>query len=290
MIGFEFTNMTLSLNHLRILSVPSLLCNPGETICLVGANGSGKSLVLECLCGLYEYKGKIDYFRVIKKTKTHLSLDTVRIGTMLQRVGFWPLARVHEIIDIMETINGREIEKDDFLQKIMKRKFKDLSVGERQYLLFTITINSKADIYVFDEPTMGLDAFLYEKVLNKIKNNNKSALITLHNFADVLSCADRCYFVCGGILIPLNIILKNGLNRNAVIELVRNNGHDVDAAKRDIILTKSFEVEDSRSVELMNREFIPLIKQSLIADCDVPVCLDLTIPSCLCKGLDEPNS
>jgi len=291
-IGIEALNMSLFLKGYQALNVPNICCNPGETVCLVGANGSGKSLLLECMCGLYKYNGNVNYFSMTKMEKKFLNKHTVRIGAMLQRFNLWVYARVWEIIDIMEAINKREIEKDEFIQSIMKRKYGHLSVGEKQYLFFSIVINSQADIYMFDEPTMGLDSFLYENVLNKIRKNSKSKLIAMHNFADVLRCGNKCYFICKGVPIVLNVIQLNDLSQKAIIELVSTDDgkNDTREIMEKVVLSKSIELEDSRSVELMTREFIPFLKQSSVAGSNIPIYLNLKIPFGLCENFNATTN
>lgn len=260
--GIESRNLTLNLNGCNSLIIPHFLCLPSETVCIVGANGSGKSLLLECLCGLYRYRGIIEYFQTPNNLKREkLSLSNLKISAMLQRFNLWESARVSEIISVIEAIANSSFEKDDFLADITNRKFRNLSVGEKQYLLFTLFFSFPSNIYIFDEPAMGLDATLYKKVLAKVKNNKKTQIVVLHNFADVLACADKCYFMCKGYSINLTILKTDTISSDATVELFRTNGSMTN--NKDLLFSKDIKIEDSRSAELLNGEIMPFVNNSI---------------------------
>lgn len=253
-IGISVQNLDLRINGNRMLWIRKLECRVGETLCVVGANGAGKSLFLEALCGNFDIGRSVVFFEEKDGERLPISINQVRIGAVLQRMSFWPLARISELIHLVEKISGREIQHTDFLQRISNTTYKNLSTGEKQYFHFCLFANSETDLLFLDEPRMGLDACIDEIVLNWLSNSSQTKVMTLHNFADVLTFSDCCLFICNGIGIPMKINTIDSIQRQAIIKLRRGNDND-------ILLSKQIELDTPMSVARINSRLIPLFKE-----------------------------
>jgi ABC-type multidrug transport system ATPase subunit len=259
-IGVSVQNLKLNLNGQQLLSIHEIKCFPKECLCLVGANGSGKSLLLESLCGIYHNGKSVQYFRKNGDIIKYLSPRRIRIGAMLQRFSLWPRVKMSELIKLVESFSGKQFSKNDFILSIKDRLYKNLSVGEKQFLYFWLITNSASDIWIFDEPTMGMDACNYSLVMKTLRSRNLAAICAFHNFRDVLTVADKCYFICHGTAIPLNVISSEDLSRTALVKIIKTDSEDNTRCSSQCISSKHIEIESENDVELMNREIIPLVE------------------------------
>ncbi len=138
----------------------------GEIFGFLGANGAGKTTAMKILCGLSlptSGEIKVAGFDVYKET----NLIKRNIGYMSQRFSLYEDLSVYENIRFYGGIYGlsRKLirERADFLLEtlnlsdIRNKLIKDLPLGWRQKLAFSVAIFHKPGIVFLDEPTGGVD-------------------------------------------------------------------------------------------------------------------------------------
>jgi ABC-type lipoprotein export system ATPase subunit len=184
----ELINICKSFNDVDILQNISLTINRGESTCLFGASGSGKSSLLYIASGII----KQDLGEVLvmdKKMQTEEDFLNARrsyFGFIFQFHNLIPELSVSENIYINQKIcNKEDKEFASFLlnelglfdKKDMKPQ--TLSGGEAQRVAVIRAFASKPSIVFADEPTGSLDPQTGEKTMNLILDLAKQYSISL---------------------------------------------------------------------------------------------------------------
>lgn len=146
---------------------------PGKVLGLIGTNGIGKSTALSILSrgikpNMGEYEKETDWGKILVKYRgselhkyfTRLLEEKMVVSYKTQYVD--KIAREAGDRTVEDAMQGdpervkyyyRELE----LEKLKKRKIRELSGGELQRLAIAITALKEADVYIFDEPSSYLD-------------------------------------------------------------------------------------------------------------------------------------
>lgn len=192
-----------------------------EIVGLVGINGAGKSTLIKLLTGiLYPTSGTINVNGMIpyKERRNYLMDIGVVFG---QRSQLWWDLPVIESYNLIRTLY--KLSNDQFknnlnmfceildLGKLLYRPVRQLSLGERMKCEIAGTFLTEPLIAFLDEPTIGLDILIKEKILDFIKNNNRkngtTVFITSHNMSDIEKICDRVIILNNG-----EIIFDNSIN------------------------------------------------------------------------------
>lgn len=217
-------NITKKYGEKTVLNDISFQIPAGETVAVVGPNGTGKTTLLEILMTIR----KVDNGTVKilgKDAGEQKSVDIIRskIGVMLQEGGMYNYIKLKEALDLFASFYnvGREkIEKliEYFeLEPYLNTKYEKLSGGWKQRFLLAIAFLHDPDLIFLDEPTTGLDPKATKLVWDKIKggeNVKKTILVSTHSMEEVDKYCDRVIVLNKGKIVendsPMNI--KNKLN------------------------------------------------------------------------------
>lgn len=183
-------------NSADVLKDFSLKINKGEIYTLLGANGSGKSTAVKLICGILKpYHGKV----VISKG--------LKIGYLPQNPR--TLFIKDKLIEDLNFKNEKhlKIARELDIEHLLEQHPFDLSGGEIQKAAIAKLMLKNPDIFVFDEPTKGIDAFAKNDlsiILKKLQKNGATVLIVTHDTEFACMVSDRC-----GLLFDGNIIAEN---------------------------------------------------------------------------------
>jgi Cu-processing system ATP-binding protein len=185
--------ITKYFGKLKVLHDVSLVFNKGETISLIGPNGSGKTTFIKIILGLV----LPDSGAMTFENKSILNKWNFRqhIGYMPQ-IGRYPdNMTIAQIIDMMcdfRKISGnntdRELIEKFSLNKIDSKRMRTLSGGTRQKVSAALAFLFNPSVLILDEPTAGLDPIASEILKEKIRNEKekgKLILITSHILSDL---------------------------------------------------------------------------------------------------------
>ncbi len=176
-----------------VLNDVSLSMEDGKIYGLVGRNGSGKTVLMKCICGFLKLtNGEI---RVLGK-KVGEDVDFPdSVGIIIETPGFLNYLTGYQNLEILAEINHR-ISPDDIkqamelvgLQWTSKKKVGKYSLGMRQRLGIAQAIMENPQILILDEPFNGLDVDGVEVVRNLLleyKAKGKTILVASHNKEDI---------------------------------------------------------------------------------------------------------
>lgn len=187
----------------------SLSIHKGETCCLVGENGSGKSTMIKIISGVYT-PDEGDIYINGHHYKKLTPIEAIREGIQViyQDFSLFPNLSVAENIAINEQlaagkklVNWKEIYSiaEEGLRKVNVSLPLDaivgtLSTADRQLIAIIKAILADARIIIMDEPTTALtrkeiDALF--KVIHELKAQGISTLFVSHKLNEVVEIADR---------------------------------------------------------------------------------------------------
>ncbi len=202
------TNVTKNYGRLTALDNINLTCNRGESIALIGPNGSGKTTFIKCLLGMVVPDSGFITFNNnnIRKNYTYRS----DIGYMPQLSRFPDNMTIAQVIEMMKdirkpftTATDVELVEQFELGKMMDKRVRTLSGGTRQKVGACLAFMFSPGVLILDEPTAGLDPVSTEIIKAKIvkeKANGKLILITSHVLSDLDSIISQVIYLQEGKL------------------------------------------------------------------------------------------
>ncbi|MDH5472479.1 MAG: ABC transporter ATP-binding protein [Gammaproteobacteria bacterium] len=194
----QFQQLSKQFKKVQVLKNINLNINAGSRVALVGSNGAGKTTMIRCLLGEYNYDG-------------HVSVDGLKPRDhrqqVLKRVGFVPQLPPPLKMPVGQLINfsasvcdadpDRMIHVAERLglnvNEISSRPFLKLSGGQKQKLLISIALGRDTDILIMDEPAANLDPearHIFFQLLAE-KPEHTIMLISSHRLDEVASLVNR---------------------------------------------------------------------------------------------------
>jgi branched-chain amino acid transport system ATP-binding protein len=209
----EIQNVDTFYGPIHILQGLTLRIEPGELVCLLGGNASGKSTTLKTVLGIVSPRNGSVIFEGEDVTRRSTSY---RIGKGMAIVPenrrlFGPMT-VLENLEMGAYLHGGG-KKEDFdrvyelfplLHERRSQLAGTLSGGEQQMVAMGRALMSKPKLLLMDEPSMGLAPILVERSFEIIKQVHESgvAMLVVEQNANVsLSIADRGYVLSTGRLV-----------------------------------------------------------------------------------------
>ena len=174
---------------IRAVKGIDLRVEPGELVCLIGANGAGKSSTLRAICGLlHGVSGRVRYQGAdISALPVH---ERPRRGLVMvpEGRGIFPQLTVAENL-AMGAYSRRDAEVQEDLERayrlfgrLAERRTQTggtLSGGEQQMLAIGRALMSRPKLLLLDEPSMGLSPMVLKSVFEAAKQMNSNGATVL---------------------------------------------------------------------------------------------------------------
>lgn len=198
--------VSLTLGHKVILDDISLSVKRQSILGVVGANGSGKSMLFKVITGLvYPTKGQI----IISGNPLRKGSFPQSVGALIESPAYLPqysaYANLKILADIQGNIGKNEIEwalEQVGLDPSDRRPVRKYSLGMKQKVGIAQAIMEKPALLILDEPTSNLDIESAERVRSLIQTMNvvfnATILVTSHLLEDVLNLCDRTIRLANG--------------------------------------------------------------------------------------------
>ena len=197
----------------HILFGVSLEVRAGETVCLLGRNGAGKSTTLRSIMGLTRpASGSVTYNGVELIGKPPHTIARLGIGFVPDDRGIFADLTVHENLEIAETRrrpNGdtwtleRLYSAFPTLQGLRARRGEHLSGGEQRLLSVARALLTHPRLLIFDEPAEGLSPLVVRAVrewILRLKQSGMSILLSEQNVRFAMEVSDRAYVIDKGVI------------------------------------------------------------------------------------------
>lgn len=197
--GIEVKHVYKSFGKERVLMDVNFSIPPGSIYGVVGNNGSGKTVLMKCICGFMKCdRGKI----VVNGRQVGKEVDFPdRLGVIIETPGFIPNLSGYKNLKILAALKGRigKSEIRETLQRVgldpdMKKPVSKYSLGMRQRLGIAQAIMEDPDVLILDEPFNGLDRYGVVEIralLKDLKADGKSILLASHNAQDIEELCDH---------------------------------------------------------------------------------------------------
>ena len=200
-----FENVGKKYGKLWALREFSARFEPGETVSVIGPNGSGKTTMIKCLLGLVRSSTG-----TITVNGEHVGPDPEyrhHVGHMPQISRFPNELKIGQLMDDIRGSNkGRSegaLVKELGVVDMMDMRLGTLSGGQRQKVSAVLAFRYSPSVLVLDEPTAGLDPLSSQIVLQAVRNIKRegcTVLITSHLMEEVEALADRVAYLQDGTL------------------------------------------------------------------------------------------
>lgn len=189
----ELRNVQKSFGDEKVLKGITMRFERGKIHGIIGMNGSGKTVMLKCICGfLKPNRGTI----IVNGEKIGKDTDfPSSIGLILEAPGFIPqisgfqnlyrLAKLNNLIDANEVRYAMQMVG---LDPDLKKAVKTYSLGMRERLGIAQAVMERPDLIVLDEPFNGLDKSGVKEIcflLQNYKKAGKTILLAAHNFHEL---------------------------------------------------------------------------------------------------------
>ena len=193
----------------------------GESLVILGASGSGKSVMLKCILGLMTpEKGSIlvDGLESVHANAATRAQIIRKIGMLFQGAALFDSMNVADNVVFgmkQDKASLRQLVYDKLAQVGLTKDVanlypSDLSGGMQKRVGLARAIASRPEILFFDEPTTGLDPIMSD-VINKlivscVKNIGATALTITHDIASARKIADRIAMLYQGQIIWIGTV------------------------------------------------------------------------------------
>ena len=201
-------NVTKAFGGQEVLKTVCVKFEMGKIYGIVGRNGSGKTVLLKCICGLlYPSTGTVTVGgKVVGKDVDYPE----NVGFIIETPGFLPRYSGLKNLKYLASVRGKV--KEDEIRKYMelvglnpddKKHVGNYSLGMKQRLGIAQALMENPDILILDEPMNALDNNGVEEmrtILLKMKEQGKLIIIASHVRDDIDILCDEVYGIDAGVM------------------------------------------------------------------------------------------
>lgn len=261
-------NICKNIGKKEILKDISFSIEKGDIFGFIGPNGAGKTTVIKLMLGLQKISSGEIYINGFNVDKDFVrAID--KVGAIVENPDFYMYlsgrknlelrARLYKDIS-MERID--EVVKLVGLENRIDDKVSKYSLGMRERLGIASALLNKPNLLVLDEPTNGLDPEGIKKlkdILKSLSEKGISIFISSHILSELDNFCNRICIIKNGKIIEENTLksLKNKSNELCYII-------SVDNTENINLIFKNEIIDDSNVKVWCNKEFIPIIVESLV--------------------------
>ena len=230
-VSLSIKDLHKSYGKHEVLKGLNLEVYPGELFGFIGKNGVGKSTTIDCVIGAKKFEsGQIIINGFDIKKDPILAKNS--FGYVASEPLCYEVMTGYEYLEFIASIynlsEGEFSKNYKFLaQRLMlneadlQNKIKNYSHGMKQKLCLIGSLLHNPDIWILDEPTVGLDIMATEelkKMMREYANHGKCVFVTSHNIELVSKICDRVGIVNNGVV---EVIYDLNKDPNKRIQLSR---------------------------------------------------------------------
>src|ERR1051325_6161805 len=206
----EVERLVVHYGGIRAVKGIDLEVGEGELVCLIGANGAGKTSTLKAICRLIPSKaGKMNYQgQSLARARVH-ELPQRGLVMVPEGRGIFAQLTVQENLAMGAYVRGGGDPEKQYatFPRLKERRHQiagTLSGGEQQMLAIGRALMSEPKLLLLDEPSMGLAPRVVEEILEKLGLLNRrgvTVLLVEQNAAMALAISSRGYVLETGTVI-----------------------------------------------------------------------------------------
>lgn len=201
-------NLSKDFGQERVLKSVTRDFEKGKIHGIVGNNGSGKTVLMKCICGfLIPTEGEV----IVNGKRVGKDVDfPPGLGLIIETPGFLPNMTGVKNLEILASLNKkiglREIAaaiRRVGLDPLMKKPVGKYSLGMRQRLGIAQAIMENPSLLILDEPLNGLDkhgVMEMRQLIKGLKEQGKTILLASHNQGDIDELCDTVCEMDAGVM------------------------------------------------------------------------------------------
>ena len=206
--AFQLKNVTKKFKEATALNQVTVSFEKGKIYGIIGRNGSGKTVLFKCICGLLEVTdGEIT---VLGQQIGDGLCVPKGVGAIIETPGFLPNVSAYRNLYYLASLSGKP-DKEKIREAIRlvgldpdsRKKMGHYSLGMRQRLGLAQAIMEDPELLILDEPMNGLDnegAKQMRQFLMNLRSQGKTIILASHSQEDIATMCDCVYQMDAGIL------------------------------------------------------------------------------------------
>lgn len=204
----DIKNVSLRIGKTDILKSINISFEEGRIHGLIGRNGSGKTMLMKCICGFIRPTSGII---TVGGKQIGKDIDfPENMGIIIEAPGFIPYYSGYKNLKLLAGLRGK-IGKNEIIKSMeqvgldpyLKRHVRKYSLGMRQRLGLAQAIMENPDLLILDEPISGLDKECVSDMrgyLKLFREQGKTILIASHSAEDISILCDTVCEMDKGVL------------------------------------------------------------------------------------------
>ena len=206
--AIQVKNLSKDFGQDRVLKYVNRDFESGKIHGIVGNNGSGKTVLMKCICGfLLPTEGTV----IVNGRRVGKDVDfPLDLGVIIETPGFLPGVTGVKNLEILASLNKKIglSEIADAIRRVgldphMKKPVGKYSLGMRQRLGIAQAIMEDPSLLILDEPLNGLDKHgvaEMRKLIKGLKDEGKTILLASHNQGDIDELCDTVCEMDAGVM------------------------------------------------------------------------------------------
>lgn len=212
--AIEIQNLTKRFKETTAVKNVTVSFEKGKIHGIIGRNGSGKTVMFKCICGLFPVtEGTIT---VLGQSIGDGKTVPKNLGAIIETPGFLPNCSGYQNLRYLMELSGkadkhriREVISLVGLDPDSKKHVGKYSLGMRQRLGLAQALMEDPEILILDEPMNGLDKGGVEemrKLFLSLKDQGKTILIASHNPDDTRILCDTLHEMDAGVIREMEVL------------------------------------------------------------------------------------
>lgn len=235
----EANGLSKSFGDFQALKGANFKVPLGRILGVIGANGAGKTTMLNAVLGLSSYEGDLKVMGLDPSKERDALMQDVCFIADVATLPKW--MKVSEVLDYVEAVHPKfsRTKALDFLSRTnvpLDRKVRALSKGMTVQVHLAVVMSIDAKLLVLDEPTLGLDIIFrkqfYQSLLEEYFDEDRTVIITTHQVEEVEHILSDVMFIKDG-----EIVLESDMDdlTQKFIEVLVTPGKEEEALKLEPI-------------------------------------------------------
>jgi ABC-2 type transport system ATP-binding protein len=208
-------NLTYRYGNLTAVSDLNLEVQRGEIFGFLGPNGAGKTTTIRTLVNFqFPSEGTVRIFGLDSR-RDSLAIRH-RVGYLPSELTLWENWRGTQYIEWLEKVHQKPLMEEakrlaGLLDYDLTRSLKGLSTGMRRKMGLIASMAHQPELYIMDEPTVGLDPLMqqvFNGLMHEIRESGRTVFLSSHNLQEVEAICDRVGIIREGRLEAVEAVEK----------------------------------------------------------------------------------
>jgi ABC-2 type transport system ATP-binding protein len=187
----------------------------GEIFGFLGPNGAGKTTTVRLLLGLLKPTSGAAFVLDLDAWKDPTRLHP-RAAYVPGEFAIWPQLTGGEMLELLGSLHGSvdSAYRDDLCERFdfdPTKRGRSYSKGNRQKIAVIAALVTRAELFVFDEPTAGLDPLMeatFRDCIGEARQRGQTVFLSSHILAEVEALCDRIGILRNGRLVDCGTLAE----------------------------------------------------------------------------------